>query len=442
MKILLVTFLLLFISSCSKNKDNGETVFSSNVNIFADEQLIGYDLEVDDINRNKIWKSSGYPDDLRYKNLAIPLLDHYSNLNIESIKINRNFFNIINNPVISEKDFFIITTKGKLICFNKNTLKTKWIKKLNNTQKEAEIFLYSSIFYEQNVLYISLNDGRIIAINAKDGSVLWSKFFIRGGFNSQVNISGDVLYAIRSDNATIALNKQDGSVIWEHEMQQQHRSSFTMPYPIVSNNVIVSGYSNGYIVGLDKNTGKHVWMYNISDLVSDKSSIADTIDIDYAPIIIDNVLVVGSTVGGIVGIDLNSGMIIFESPFSVASDMSLIGEFVFFITKDSKLVCMHAKSGRIKWFQQLDAKKTLSVPKYLSRGSGKLDFNIRWFAPIIAGNKLLLTTPYGHVSFRDINTGSEISSREFNILTYSPPSIANRKLYMVDNYLGRIMIFE
>jgi outer membrane protein assembly factor BamB len=76
---------------------------------------------------------------------------------------------------------------------------------------------------QAKVLYI-LSNGRVAAINKKDGSIVWEiklKTYLKSSMMvafGQINVEGDKLY-IGISGIMLCLNAKDGSLVWMNELK-------------------------------------------------------------------------------------------------------------------------------------------------------------------------------------------------------------------------------
>src|SRR3546814_4045746 len=66
--------------------------------------------------------------------------------------------------------------------------------------------------------------------------------------------------------------------------------------------------------------------------------------------------------------------------FAGISTPWVVGEWVFVVTDDAKLICLSSSSGKIRWLHQLRHYKNEKKSKGL----------IVWTGPVLAGNRLIL----------------------------------------------------
>src|SRR3546814_14522503 len=114
----------------------------------------------------------------------------------------------------------------------------------------------------------------------------------------------------------------------------------------------------------------------ISDWSSDVCS-SDLVDADP---VIDRGRVFALGQGGrMASYELNTGLRSWEISIAGISTPYVVGEWVFAITDDAKLLCVARASGKIRWIQQLrryrvEKEKTKKDP-------------VRWTGPVLAGGR-------------------------------------------------------
>jgi outer membrane protein assembly factor BamB len=126
-------------------------------------------------------------------------------------------------------------------------------------------------------LYALGSDGDLACLDAKSGTVKWSKNLRTefGGtpgkwaYTESPLIDGDVLLCSPggSEATVVALNKSDGSAIWKSPIPEADDASFSSPVKATIDGIdqYVLFLSKG-VVGLESKTGRVLWRYtNASD---------------------------------------------------------------------------------------------------------------------------------------------------------------------------------
>jgi outer membrane protein assembly factor BamB len=125
---------------------------------------------------------------------------------------------------------------------------------------------------EGDVVYISVNDGRVHALNRLTGAELWSAPVGRFNHSTPALASG-VLYAGSDSNGITAIDAKTGTVRWQQSAVGSVRTS-----PAVANGVVYLGAGDGRLYALDTQTGAVLYSRSIAPpgrLLSPSPAVAD-----------------------------------------------------------------------------------------------------------------------------------------------------------------------
>lgn len=124
----------------------------------------------------------------------------------------------------------------------------------------------SPLFYKGMVYFLSGNNA-FYALDAKTGKQIWlysrieaTQFSIRGA--SEPVVDNDIIYVGFSDGALVSFNSQTGSVIWEKSINKNKKfKDVDSKIVIDRDRLYVSGYDEA-LYCLDKNTSNVIWKVN------------------------------------------------------------------------------------------------------------------------------------------------------------------------------------
>lgn len=126
----------------------------------------------------------------------------------------------------------------------------------------------------KGLLYISSGNahmGVIDALNAQNGSLLWSYQAANAAFSTPVVIKTN-LYASSSDGHIVALNIKDGTLLWRYLAPDK------LQYTIITllHETLYVGTDNHYLYALDAKGGKLLWSYQLSGFIESSPALAPT----------------------------------------------------------------------------------------------------------------------------------------------------------------------
>lgn len=128
---------------------------------------------------------------------------------------------IRSTPVVENSHVFLLGGNGVLSCIDKNTGKPVWRSVFDNTalflgerRYDWADYFHSSPIIQEGVIYFGSGNGKINAVNAANGDVLWS--FTAGDIvhNTPVIVK-DKLYIGCYDGHVYALDIKTGSLAWK-----------------------------------------------------------------------------------------------------------------------------------------------------------------------------------------------------------------------------------
>ncbi|MCZ6488563.1 MAG: outer membrane protein assembly factor BamB [Gammaproteobacteria bacterium] len=142
---------------------------------------------------------------------------------------------------------------GKITAFSRSDGQTVWNTTVSNpagrTEIERLVDLDGQFILKDGIIYISSYQGRLAAIQAIDGNVLWSR-----KFSSYQSIVADeeALYLSNDSSHIWSIDRRTGSAFWKQEVL--HARKITAPL-LIDNNMLVVADLEGYVHWFDKSDG-------------------------------------------------------------------------------------------------------------------------------------------------------------------------------------------
>lgn len=257
---------------------------------------------------------------------------------------------------------------------------------------EKESFAYrrlnrmTPVLTDQYVVQGNAVDG-IVTYNRKTGSEVW-RLTIENGVEGGVELSGDNLYFGGGDGLLRSVSLKKGTVNWTVPM----RAELLAP-PTLENSLLFAQTGADVIYGLEAASGKLLWTYNRQ--VTGNLSVRATT----RPVVAGDLLLVGFSDGFVVALRKRDGIVQWERKLGrgnrfrdVDSTATVNGSKAYFASYDGQLVSLKIDSGEVIW--QADLGGYLPV----TLGSGTV------------ADRLYLATADGRVVELDEATGKELRS--------------------------------
>ncbi len=436
-------FIIFLLFSCSIEKhdlSDTDTIFHSEENIIISNELKNQTIFVPQPTKILNWEYSDFFSE-------ISDINHYFSGSFEvKNKINfgipsKNRYAKTSMPIIIDNKLFVCNGLGTLFAFdllNKNKeLWSKTLYSLGRNISDFASFLTSTLSYGDNKIFIATNDGYLIAVDILDGSLLWS-INIGRPLRSAFKYDNNVLYGVSGDNSVFAIDTNIGNIIWQYNHLATQKVTLKKPSILLLKDKVVAAFSTSESVALDKKTGKLIWFAEVN--YKDGDNMFRMIDIDTTPVKIHDFVMIGGINGNIQFVKEDTGQIISGYFGSLSSSVASIGDFVFFMDKESRLMCFHIPSGGIKWFKQFKNQKVLPIPAYLNAGQDKINIGYEYSGPILIDGKLMLLDQFGHLFIIDPQNGNIDKSIKITTDIYKNPIVVDGKIYLIDNSFGFVLV--
>ena len=120
-------------------------------------------------------------------------------------------------------------------------------------------------------------------------------------------------------------------------------------------------------------------------------------------------------------IDLRSGERIWENNIGTLYTPWIAGDYMYVLDTEGEVVCISVRDGRVRWITQLERFEKRKKRKDL----------IRWAGPVLAGDRLFVSSSHGYMLTLSPYTGEILSGQEFGDSLLLPPVIANNTMYIL-----------
>lgn len=329
---------------------------------------------------------------------------------------------LASSPVVADNRLFVVDTDAVVSAFAADTGAKLWSAAIGSTGKDFRDSLFGGgASVDGNVVYATSGVGDVAAINAADGSVLW-KVRPAGPLRGAPTVAFGGVYVISQDNQIFALNAADGAVQWQATASLEAGSVFGAASPAAGQGTIVAGFSSGEVQAYRYENGRDLWEDALAR-TSMALSVSTLTDVDADPVIDRGRVFALGQGGRMASYELVTGQRSWEISIAGISTPYVVGEWVYAMTDDGKLLCVARSSGKVRWIQQL-ARFRVETEK-------KKKDPIRWTGPILAGGRLIAVNSEGTLAEFSPADGSLLASTEFKTSLSQPPIVANNILYIL-----------
>jgi hypothetical protein len=228
------------------------------------------------------------------------------------------------------------------------------------------------------------------------------------------------VYILTIDNQLMALDEVDGGLLWNHIGVEETAGLLGLSTVAVADNVVVVPYTSGELLGIQADSGRVVWQESLAALTV-LDPLSDIPQIKGLPVIDNEQIFAISHAGRMVGLDLQQGIRSWDIDLGGVETPWLAGAYLFVITSDSQLVSVRRRDGRIRWVRALERYKDPEEQEDL----------IRWHGPVLAGGQLIAVNSLAQLVFFSPENGETLSILKLPSGAAVSPTVANNTLFIV-----------
>lgn len=326
---------------------------------------------------------------------------------------------LMNQAVISHGVVFTIDADAVVRAFSAKTGKQIWSLDIAPDSETDSTLLGSGVAYANGTVFATTGFAEVVAIDAASAKVKW-RTQVSAPMRGAPTVRGGRVFAITVDNQTVALNAWNGDILWTHRGAAEGATFIGGASPAVDQGVVVSAYSTGELYALRVENGQVIWQDNLAS-AGRTDAVSAIADIRGLPVIDNDMVFATSNSGMTVGIDLRTGVRVWEVEEGGIQSPWVAGNYVFLLTNTNDLIALQRKDGKVKWVHNL--------PRYEDPEDKTQP--IVWTGPVLAGDRLIVGNEQGEVMTLSPYDGRVLGKDELSGPLTLPPSISGNTLYFL-----------
>jgi outer membrane protein assembly factor BamB len=218
---------------------------------------------------------------------------------------------------------YIGSSSGWFFALRSSTGALRWRKKLGAVA--------SAPIVSGGVLYIGGADGTLLAVDAQTGAEKW-RYQSRGPIEQPPMATGDLIIFSNEADQVVAVDAVTGKFKWQYKAETPEEYTLRGHAGVtIDNDMIFTGFSNGTLAALRKDTGSVAWSTSL------KGDADRFMDVDATPVVVGDHVYASSSSGGVYSLDKTTGLIRWRVPFWDAALPSSTGN-VGGIATDGKVL--------------------------------------------------------------------------------------------------------
>ena len=429
-RLLLIPMVLLALSGCSIFKGDGkpETPTSRNrvpilsriaTEIVADPQLASTAVVLPPAQPNTAWAQAGGNAAKVPGHLAISATP----ARVWSTKIagSTNTRRLAASPVVADGKLFVVDSAAIVYAFDSATGARLWQHEIAVTRDLQNATFGGGASFDNGRVYATNGVGDVVALDATTGAEIW-RVKPSGPLRGSPTVAFNQVFVMTQDNQIFALSATDGSIVWQDAGASGQAGLFGVAAPAAGQGTVVAGYSSGELVAYRYENGRNLWSDALSR-TSISTQVGTLTDVDADPIIDGGRVYALGQGGRMAAYEILTGQRIWELTLAGVSTPTVVGEWVFTLTDDSRILAIQRNTGRIRWVSQLEQ----------WRKPEDREGPVFWTGPVLAGNRLWVASSRGMVRWVDVLTGVPTDFAELSDPVSLAPIVANQTLYILDD---------
>jgi len=415
----------------TKYDDEGReriSIISSTQGMEADNALAGVAVTVPRPYRNSNWSQAGgnSAHDVQHLELGEQLRQVWRK---KIGRGNQSYERLIAGPVAGNGMVYAVDTRGAVTAVLLSTGREVWQTELEDEDERSDVGYGGGAALYGDKLYVTSGYGFVVALDAQSGRELW-RYTGEVPFRGAPTAASDRVFAVTHDNQMIALNPETGALLWEQVGIAENAGMLGAASPAFDGSTLVAALSSGELIAMRGTNGRILWQ---DSLTSSRrlTPLATLTDIDGHPVISGGRAYAVSHAGRMVAIDMRSGERSWEADIAGVSTPWIAGAFGFITTVDGQIACITLDSGRVRWMTQLQRFTDQKKRKGL----------VKWNGPILAGDRLLVTSSHGYVLSVSPYTGEVLSGTQLPGGSSTPPIVVDGKFIVLTDR-GELIAFQ
>mgnify|MGYP005831822823 CR=1 FL=1 len=235
---------------------------------------------------------------------------------------------------------------------------------------------------DESGVYFGVSDGTFRCLSTEKGEEKW-RLTLSSALFSQPVVSDGTVFFLTGDDILYAVDARSGEWKWRYRIStRKDMTILGLPTPLVIEEQVIAGFSNGVLVGFDKNKGEERWGTRISDYTRFE-------DLDATPARTEGVIFAASYEGGIAAVPMEGGKPLWKIEGGSYQQLAVSEDYLIYTGRDNKLHAVNIKNGQEIW--------TAEAPK-----------NAKLTGPSIFTTKTLCGDSLGNIHIYETATGKKL----------------------------------
>jgi outer membrane protein assembly factor BamB len=313
------------------------------------------------------------------------------------------------SPIVYANRVYTLDAAGKVSAFNISGGSAVWRVSLTPKNEKDQEGFGGGLAADSGRLYAASGFGYVVALDANNGNKLWEKY-LGSPLRSSPTVAAERIFVASKEGQVFCLSGSDGTELWNFRGMPERASLLINASPAVDGDVVVVPFPTGDLVALRVADGQPLWSESLSRTrtASSMAAMSDTA----RPVIDGGTVFAVGHAGRMVATAQKTGERLWSLTVPSSQAPWVAGDSVFVVDTGGQLMAISRREGKVQW-------------------TAKLPGNATWSGPVLAGNRLWLTSNKGQLISAEAATGRIVSTQDLGQPIYIAPVVAGARMYVL-----------
>jgi outer membrane protein assembly factor BamB len=312
-------------------------------------------------------------------------------------------------PIVYDNKVYTLDAAGKVSAFSISGGSAAWRVSLTPKSEKDQEGYGGGLAADSGRIYAATGFGYVVALDAHNGNKLWEKY-VGSPVRTSPTVAAERVFVLSKEGQVFCLSGSDGTELWNFRGMPERASLLSNASPAVDGDVVVVPFPTGDLVALRISDGHPLWSETLSRTRSASSMAAMS---DTARPVIDGGTVFAVAHGGrMVATSQKTGERLWSLTVPSSQAPWVAGDSVFVVDTGGQLMAISRRDGKVEW-------------------TAKLPGAAVWSGPVLAGNRLWLTSNKGQLLSAEATSGRIVSTQDLGQPIYIPPVVAGARMYVL-----------
>lgn len=269
------------------------------------------------------------------------------------------------HPALDRDMIFAASANGTVVAVNRASGDVAWRVRSDRTISGAVGAGFGLVLF-------GTREAEVVALDQFSGRELW-----------RTSVSSEVLSTPQTNGTIVALQTVDGKLIgldavtgkqnWIYESTVPALTLRGSSSPVISGNVVISGFSNGMVAAVNASNGFLLWEERVA-VPQGRYDIERVIDVDGELLLAGNTVFASSYQGNLMAFDVQSGRIVWGKDASSYHGIAQGFGNTYYVDDKSQVVAIRNNSEDVVWENTGLRLRKITAPRTIGNYVAVADF--------------------------------------------------------------------